>query len=120
MVALKSGKFADDNAIYRFLNSFLNCPDITIGTKIALNKSEEWKFEQEWRLFCTAVDGHQPLGDKHVCITKRPNALYLGRRITKTNEKILTMLAKEKNIPVFKMQLDDNNPSYELAYYQLS
>lgn len=120
MIILNSGYFSCVSDIHRFLNSYLACPDITVGTKIALNKSIEWKFEQEWRLFCNSVNGNHHSEEKHLCITKKPTGLYLGRRITEVNEKILVMLANEKNIPVFKMSLDDNSPSFELNYHKLN
>lgn len=118
-IFLNSGYFSSVSDIHKCLNSYVPCPDILVGTKIALNKSIEWKFEQEWRLFCSSVNELHLSEGKHLCITKKPTALYLGRRITEVNEKILVLLAQEKKIPVYKMNLDDNSPSYELTYHKL-
>ena len=89
------------------------CPDETVATKIALYKSDLWKQEAEWRLFVTGND--VDFQNKNAgCCNKRPTAVYLGRRISPLNEKIIRMLAKEKGLPVYKMHLDDASPSYDL------
>lgn len=94
----------------------LVCPDLMLATKIIMNKSANWSYEKEWRLMLTNVDFKD---NKHHSATKRATAVYLGRRITPINEKLLCLLAKEKGLPVFKMQLDDSSPTYELAYHRL-
>ena len=89
------------------------CPDLMMATKIALHKSDEWAREAEWRLFCTSNDADFQNAKHGYCI-KKPTALYLGRRISEINEKVLILIAKEKYIPVYKMQLDDASPSYKM------
>ena len=54
----------------------------------------------------------------HGCCIKRPTGIYLGRRISRTYEKILRLIAKEKDLPVYKMGLDDRSPAYELTVNQ--
>lgn len=98
------------------LNHSLRCPDLLVSTKIALHKSLEWQFEKEWRLFCNAVDDNDFEQASHGCIIKSPKAVYLGRRISEVNEIIMRAIAKEKDIPVYKMMLDDDSSSYELKY----
>ena len=89
------------------------CPDETVTTKIALHKSVLWKQEAEWRLFISSSDVE--FQNKNVgCCIKKPTAVYLGRRISPLNEKVIRMLAKEKGLSVYKMQLDDASPSYDL------
>lgn len=95
------------------LSSFI-CPDILIPAKIALHKSREWKYEGEYRLFCSESNFSSLSIEPYGYFIMRPTVIYLGRRISSFNEKILTDLAKEKNIPVFKMQLDDSSPRYTL------
>lgn len=97
----------------------LPCPDILIPTKIALHKSNEWKQELEWRLFCSSDNDQEFQNAAHGFFTMKPVALYLGRRISSIYEKILTDIADEKGLPVYKMSLDDDSISYELIPRQI-
>ena len=97
----------------------LPCPDILIPTKIALHKSDEWKQETEWRLFCSSNDDPDFQSAAHGCFTMKASALYLGRRISSIYEKILIDIAREKAIPVYKMSLDDDSISYDLIPQQV-
>ena len=94
----------------------LACPDNMLATKIIMNKSNVWSYEKEWRLMLSNVDFKE---SKHFPANKRPSAVYLGRRIAPINEKILCLLAEEKDIPVYKMYIDDASPSYELDYRRI-
>lgn len=96
-----------------FLPILLSCQDVTVPTKIALHKSMDWASEKEWRIFCTSNDVEfqsKPSGS----FLKKPKAIYLGRRISTINEKILKNIASEKKIPIYKMELNDSSPTYEL------
>ena len=97
-----------------FLLNSLVCPDMFMATKIALHKSREWEREAEWRLFCSSVNDNEFQNSKHGYITKEPVALYLGRRISPVYEKLLKGIASEKGIPVYRMQLNDESPTYKL------
>ncbi len=97
----------------------LPCPDNLIPTKIALHKSNEWKQEAEWRLFCSSNDDQDFQNAAHGCFTMKPTALYLGRRISSIYEKILTDIAKGKGLSVYKMSLDDDSVSYDLIPRQI-
>ena len=114
--AVNSGSYASAEDIRSHLDNSLKCPDNLMSTKIALYKSLEWQYEKEWRVFCNAVDDVLFNQSSHGCIIKKPTAVYLGRRVSEVNEKILRMLAQEKGIPVYKMRLDDNSATYELVY----
>lgn len=95
---------------------FLPCPDITMVIKITLTKSSDWSYEKEWRLILPNKDS----SDKTKAIThKQAIGVYLGRRISPINEKIICLLAKEKNIPVYKMHINDESPSFELEYERI-
>lgn len=95
------------------------CPDITVPTKIALHKSSEWKYEKEWRLFYPSCGEQNYFLTKHEFFIKAPVAIYLGRRISHIYEKILKDIAKEKNIPVYKMYLNDEKATYKLHYRKI-
>ena len=81
--------------------------------KIALIKSKEWAPEKEWRLF---ISSKSPgvITSKHLPIPKRPSAIYLGSRISEINERILCSIAKEKNLPIYRMEIKNNQNGYKL------
>ena len=89
-----------------------------MSSKIALYKSNEWKAEREWRLFCTSTHPEFQF-EKHPCIVKKPNALYLGKNISSIHEKILTDIAKEKKIKIFKMSIDNSNSKYRFRAQEI-
>ena len=106
------GAFAPQAAFN--LLSRIPLPDKLFATKIALYKSNEWRREEEWRLFCTSSNEPAFQNETHSCFTLKPKAIYLGRRIKPIFEKILTDIAREKAVTIYKMRLDDNSPAYEL------
>ena len=112
----RAGLVSAMGAEIRKLIPSLSCPDNMLATKIVMNKSDVWCYEKEWRLMLSNVDFKN---NKHHPATKKPTGVYLGRRISPINEKLLCLLAKEKAIPVYKMQLDDSSPTYELAYQKI-
>ncbi|MDE7430640.1 MAG: hypothetical protein K2N34_01790, partial [Lachnospiraceae bacterium] len=69
-------------------------------SKIAIHKSLEWKPEKEWRLFYTNTNP-QSVNEVHSFMHKKPVAVYLGRKISAINEKILKDIAKEKGIECY-------------------
>lgn len=94
-------------------NYLLPCPDIFMHTKVLLHKAIAWSHEAEWRL--TFSSGSLEMNQKeHPWAEKRPTALYLGRKISQIHEKILCHIAVEKNIPVYKMTIRENESSYKL------
>ena len=105
--------YVDSNLARPLLYSIV-CPDETVATKIRLHKSKAWVQESEWRLFVTSDDISFQNSNAGCCI-KKPTAIYLGRRISSLNKKILRILAREKGLPVYKMRLDDTSPSYDLV-----
>lgn len=42
------------------------------------------------------------------------SALYLGRKISELYQKVLVEIAKEKSIPVYKMDFNEKNRTYNL------
>lgn len=95
------------------LPNLLLCQDITVPTKIALHKSMDWASEKEWRIFCTSNDVEFQ-SKPSSSFLKKPKAIYLGRRISTINERILKNIASEKKIPIYKMELNDSSPTYKL------
>ena len=83
----------------------LPCPDESLGEELLFHKSKEWEPEKEWRMACHWEDPDVQNRD-YSCIKKKPDALYLGRKIAPANEERLLLLSKEKRIPVYKMEID--------------
>lgn len=111
----------ESNALfmYSFLQNIVPCPDLFMPTKILLHKANAWSHEKEWRLTCQC---NSPDFSKQEfsCAVKRPNAVYLGRKISPIYEKILRHIAVEKNIPIYKMQIRGEDTSYKLHPQELS
>lgn len=66
-----------------------------------LYKSEDWKYEKEWRF----VISESECPDKMVSIPK-PKAIYLGSQIKKDHKVQLIKLCKKNNINILQMKLD--------------
>lgn len=96
-----------------WVNSIVPCPDEFMITKVAINKSNDWKQEGEWRMFYIT---NNPLwaGEEYSCVHHKVSGIYLGRKISKINQKIIMDIAKEKKIPVYKMDLNSSARSYKL------
>lgn len=97
----------------KLLSQLLPPIDQFISKRIALYKSKDWAPEKEWRLFINSNnpnDGNK----KHIPVPKRPCALYLGRKISSINEKILKCIADEKNLPIYKMEVVNDHNGYKL------
>lgn len=90
------------------------CPDLFMGSKALLHKASTWKHEQEWRLICSCNSMEFNRQEFSYAI-KRPTAIYLGRKISSIHEKILCNIAAEKEIPVYKMELRENERAYRLC-----
>lgn len=96
-----------------YFENHIPCPDLFMITKVLLHKASAWKHEREWRLICTC-NSPDFMQQEFPYATKRPTAIYLGRKIKPIYEKILRHIAVEKNIPVYKMTLRNYDSSYKL------
>ncbi len=119
MIYLAQYKILQDMALKQnflippyIMNTIITCDNFA-SSKVSLHKSTEWQHEKEWRLFCSSQD-YNYNQEEHSAILKEPNAIYLGRNISQINEKILKHIAKEKNIPVYKMAIIENSRKYRL------
>lgn len=103
-------------------NEILNtvaCKDVFMHTKILFQKSTAWAEDKEWRM---TVSYNSPLypTDQVANVSKKPCALYLGRRINKSNELILRHIAYKQHIPVFKMGIDKTSQKFEFKPVRVS
>lgn len=105
----------DRNAfsLYSSFQNIIPCPDLFMPTKILLHKANAWGHEREWRLTCScnSAEFNQ---QEFSYAQKKPTAVYLGRKISPIHEKILRHIAVEKNIPVYKMQIKEDEATYKL------
>ncbi len=87
----------------QILNKYAGFQDEFMATKIALYKSKDWKHEREWRLFYTPLvcPASTQLYSR---VRFKPTAVFLGRKISDFNQRIIISIAKEKGLPVFKME----------------
>lgn len=97
----------------QWLNTLVPCPDEFMGTKIAIKKSRDWASEREWRVFY--IPDFSEDSKKNNFIHIKPKAIYLGRKISDINQKVLIDIAKEKGIPAYKMYIKDDLDSYKLS-----
>lgn len=105
----------DCNALhmYNILQHIIPCPDTFTSTKALLHKASEWCPEKEWRLIF-ASNSLVMNQQEYVHVEKKPSGVYLGRNIRPIHEKILCSIAKDKNIPVYRMTINNNSRYYRL------
>ncbi len=94
------------------------CPDEFMVTKLAIKKSNDWKPEKEWRMFYTTND-MVLAKEQYSCVVHKPSAVYIGRKMSSIHQKIIVDMAAEKDIPVFKMDINDDSKAYRLCKYEL-
>lgn len=108
--------FQNDNDIYNYLEPVYytnNIFDITpyfgsgrVPLKIAaIIKAKDWQYEKEWRLTFPTFDENPNNGYYSV---SKPVAIFLGARFddnSESNKKTLFAIAKEKDIPIYKMDI---------------
>jgi hypothetical protein len=57
--------------------------------------------------------------EKYSSVKMRPSAVYLGRKISNIHQKIIMDIAREKVIPVYKMDINENSNTYRLRKIKL-
>lgn len=101
-----------------WINTVVPCPDEFMATKLAIKKSTDWKAEKEWRMFYI-TDNMTWAREKYSYVIQKPSGVYLGRKISKINQKIIVDMAREKKIPVYKMDFNENSRNYRLKYCRI-
>ena len=71
-----------------------------------IQKRKVWSYEREWRIVC-------PRNDLEY-FDMKPDAVYLGPLIQQNLAMVLYDIAREKDIPIFKMEINFASPSFEL------
>ena len=98
--------------LYKSLQQLIPCPDDFMSTKVLMHKSIKWSHEKEWRL--VYYERNNLAQAEFPYIIKQPTGIYLGRNISTINEKILRHIAVERNIPVYKMTIREDDSTYNL------
>lgn len=89
--------------------------DSFLFTKAALHKSNDWSYENEWRIICSTPNLTVEQKDRYP-IKKKPIAIYFGSQIPDFYRKMLMHIADEKGIPRYQMYVKDYSSKYELDY----
>lgn len=93
-------------------------PDISAHMKVALHKSKDWEYEQEWRLIDPRLQ--DPSNLKPTVTQYRPKAIYYGTGIDKAHLARLHEIAVRKGIQEYEMFIDYGSSKYELQYRPFS
>ena len=86
--------------------------------KVALHKSKDWEYEQEWRLIDPRLQ--DPSNPKPTVLQYRPKAIYYGTGIDKAHLARLHDIAVRKGIREYEMYIDYGSSKYELQYRPFS
>lgn len=93
-------------------------PDTFAASKCLLYKSPQWSYEREWRLIVNRLNDFQ--NKTPVCIyNMRPKAIYYGMDISSINKKLLHMIAKEKGIAEYQMDIEAKSFNYSMKVKKL-
>ena len=92
--------------------------DISAHIKVALHKSKDWEYEQEWRLIDPRLQ--DPNNPKPTVTQYRPKAIYYGTSIDKTHLARLHDIAARKGIQEYEMFIDYGSSEYVLQYRPFS
>lgn len=98
--------------LYPLFQQIIPCPDNFMSTKVLIHKATNWDHEKEWRL--VYYERNNLENREFPYIIKQPTGIYLGRNISPIHEKILRHIAVEKEIPVYKMAIHTDDPTYNL------
>jgi len=80
-------------------------------------KTAPWKYEKEWRIVCFTAHNtnlHTSLGKL------RPKAIYMGEFISKGNEILITKIATDKNIELYKAQSKMSTKTNKLEFKKIN
>lgn len=92
--------------------------DISAHMKLALHKSKDWEYEQEWRLIDPRLQ--DPSNPKPTVTQYRPKAIYYGTGVNKAHLTKLHEIAVLKGIREYEMYIDYGSSKYELQYRPFS
>ena len=86
--------------------------------KLITEKALYWNYEKEWRIIPKNMGLEKKFNFNYMYI--KPKGVIIGSKCSKKNQHILIKICEEKNIPVFKVKLDDAEPKYKLKVEKYS
>lgn len=89
--------------------------DPLLALRIALHKSNDWSYEDEWRIICSTPDPFDNQSDRYP-ISKKSMAIYFGCQIPDIYREMLIHIADEKGIAKYQMYVKDDSQKYELDF----
>lgn len=85
-----------------------------ITKKIISSKSNDWKYEDEWRAIPQEVDVFSKNDISYIKI--KPSALFLGSMMDIKTKKELVDIARSKNIAIFEVYPNDTEGKYQFNF----
>ncbi len=83
-------------------------------TQLMYNKTQEWTYEEEWRL-CSVPDDYSQIDHAHY-ISVRPAAIFLGSKMSNKQKWQLYSIAKKKDIAVFEVWANSQYSEFRLNF----
>ena len=101
-------------AFMAFCGSTLKNPDITAHMKVALHKSLDWAYENEWRMI--EATPRNPFDKTASAVFCKPKAVYYGCEMDLDKKQMLHEIAMSKGIKEFEMYIDLYSSKYKMKY----
>lgn len=89
--------------------------DKLLGVKSSLFKSNDWSYENEWRLVVRDIDRKENWGS----IPFVASEIYYGCRINSKTKDELHAIAIEQGLREYQMEIDPFSMSYDMKYIEL-
>ncbi len=100
-------KYAFGRAFYLYHNEGKDEMNYQVPLLPMIQKCEDWDYEKEWRFVCLNTD--------RTYINMKADALYLGDKISADLAIRLIKIAREKNIHIYKMEVDYFSNEFNLV-----
>jgi hypothetical protein len=93
------------NCEYNYEEDYCGDEELNDILPMFLSKSEEWKYEKEWRIWSNNISSIYGIPDTYseICVNIKPKAIYLGENMSQFNRIAICAIAKEMQVPVYKM-----------------
>jgi len=94
------------------LNDYENVKEkINLSTLAAISKSNEWLYENEWRILIKQKEYESGIEVPFI----KPQRIILGARVNQVHKIFLSVEAKERKIPINQIQLDRSNYKLKIS-----
>ena len=97
-------------------DSAYNPVDRSVGVmkirRVLLEKAEVWSYEKEWRVTERALEFTRK--SKASYLSCKPKAIIVGSKAEQQNHEQLIEIAREQDIPIFRMYLSEDEKGFSL------